>query len=228
MIPSRSKEILIDATRQDARARDLLKHAGCRAPGSSPPMASGSTAWRRMASTRGSWRASKAGARWPIWMMCSIRWRNRLSCSSSMASPIRAISAPACGGRCSRRACGDRAQDRAVRPDRRGGQDRLRPAETVPYVMVTNLARTLRELQERDIWVIGTAGEAESDLYAAEWPKATAWVAGRRGRGHAPPDPRKLRSTGQDSHARHGREPERLGGGRRFACSRHAAACPEP
>ena len=56
-------------------------------------------------------------------------------------------------------------------------------AETVPYLMVTNLARTLRELQERDIWVIGTAGEAESDLYAAEWPKATAWVLGAEGEG---------------------------------------------
>lgn len=56
-------------------------------------------------------------------------------------------------------------------------------AEVVPLIQVTNLARTLRELQERDIWVIGTAGEAESDLYAAEWPKATAWVLGAEGEG---------------------------------------------
>ena len=56
-------------------------------------------------------------------------------------------------------------------------------AETVPYVMVTNLARTLRELKEREIWVVGTAGEAESDLYAAQWPQATAWVLGAEGEG---------------------------------------------
>jgi 23S rRNA (guanosine2251-2'-O)-methyltransferase len=56
-------------------------------------------------------------------------------------------------------------------------------AESVPYVMVTNLARTLRELQEREIWVVGTAGEAEKDLYAAEWPVATAWVLGAEGDG---------------------------------------------
>jgi len=56
-------------------------------------------------------------------------------------------------------------------------------AETVPYVMVTNLARTLRELQEREIWVVGTAGEADNDLYTAEWPKATAWVLGAEGEG---------------------------------------------
>ena len=33
-------------------------------------------------------------------------------------------------------------------------------AETVPYFMVTNLARTLGELKERSIWIIGTSGDA--------------------------------------------------------------------
>ena len=56
-------------------------------------------------------------------------------------------------------------------------------AETVPYIMVTNLARTLRELKERDIWVIGTAGEASEDLYAAQWPVGVAWVMGAEGDG---------------------------------------------
>jgi 23S rRNA (guanosine2251-2'-O)-methyltransferase len=56
-------------------------------------------------------------------------------------------------------------------------------AETVPYIMVTNLARTLRELKERDIWVVGAAGEASEDLYTAQWPVATAWVMGAEGDG---------------------------------------------
>lgn len=57
-------------------------------------------------------------------------------------------------------------------------------AETVPYIMVTNLARTLRELKERDIWVIGTAGEASEDLYTAQWPTGgIAWVMGAEGDG---------------------------------------------
>ncbi|MFA7291415.1 MAG: 23S rRNA (guanosine(2251)-2'-O)-methyltransferase RlmB [Rhodocyclaceae bacterium] len=56
-------------------------------------------------------------------------------------------------------------------------------AETVPYIMVTNLARTLRELKERDIFIIGTDDEGSTDLYAAEWPKATAWVLGAEGEG---------------------------------------------
>ena len=56
-------------------------------------------------------------------------------------------------------------------------------AETVPYITVTNLARTLRELKERDIWIVGTDAEASDDLYAAQWPAATAWVLGAEGDG---------------------------------------------
>jgi 23S rRNA (guanosine2251-2'-O)-methyltransferase len=56
-------------------------------------------------------------------------------------------------------------------------------AETVPYFMVTNLARTLGELKERGIWVIGTAGEAEQSLYAADLKAPTALVLGAEGPG---------------------------------------------
>ncbi len=51
-------------------------------------------------------------------------------------------------------------------------------AETVPYIPVTNLARTLRGLKERDIWVVGTAADAAASLHDAEWPVACAWVLG--------------------------------------------------
>ncbi|MDR2625477.1 MAG: 23S rRNA (guanosine(2251)-2'-O)-methyltransferase RlmB [Zoogloeaceae bacterium] len=56
-------------------------------------------------------------------------------------------------------------------------------AESVPYITVTNLARTLRELKDRDIHVIGAAGEAPQSLYAAQWPAAVAWVLGAEGKG---------------------------------------------
>lgn len=56
-------------------------------------------------------------------------------------------------------------------------------AETVPYFMVTNLARTLNELKERGIWVIGTAGEAEQTLYEADLKGPTALVLGAEGPG---------------------------------------------
>ncbi|WHZ11623.1 MAG: 23S rRNA (guanosine(2251)-2'-O)-methyltransferase [Burkholderiaceae bacterium] len=56
-------------------------------------------------------------------------------------------------------------------------------AETVPYFMVTNLARTLGELKERSIWVIGTAGDADKSLYEADLKGPTALVLGAEGAG---------------------------------------------
>jgi 23S rRNA (guanosine2251-2'-O)-methyltransferase len=56
-------------------------------------------------------------------------------------------------------------------------------AETVPYITVTNIARTLRELKERDIWVVGAAGEAETDLHGFRHSGALAWVLGAEGEG---------------------------------------------
>ncbi len=56
-------------------------------------------------------------------------------------------------------------------------------AETVPYFMVTNLARTLGELKERNIWVIGTAGEADKSVYQVDLKGPTALVLGAEGPG---------------------------------------------
>jgi 23S rRNA (guanosine2251-2'-O)-methyltransferase len=56
-------------------------------------------------------------------------------------------------------------------------------AETVPYFMVTNLARTLGELKERDIWVTGTSDDAPGGLYEADFRVPTALVLGAEGKG---------------------------------------------
>ncbi|MDE2395106.1 MAG: 23S rRNA (guanosine(2251)-2'-O)-methyltransferase RlmB [Burkholderiales bacterium] len=56
-------------------------------------------------------------------------------------------------------------------------------AETVPYLMVTNLARTLGELKERDIRIVGTAGDAERTLYQADLAGGVALVLGAEGAG---------------------------------------------
>jgi 23S rRNA (guanosine2251-2'-O)-methyltransferase len=56
-------------------------------------------------------------------------------------------------------------------------------AETVPYFMVTNLARTLGELKERGIWITGAAGEAERTLYQADLKAPTALALGAEGPG---------------------------------------------
>ncbi len=56
-------------------------------------------------------------------------------------------------------------------------------AETVPYFMVTNLARTLTELKERNIWVIGTSGDASKTLYQVDLKGPVALVLGAEGPG---------------------------------------------
>jgi 23S rRNA (guanosine2251-2'-O)-methyltransferase len=56
-------------------------------------------------------------------------------------------------------------------------------AETVPYFMVTNLARTLGELKERSIWCIGAADDAPHGLYQADLKVAVALILGAEGHG---------------------------------------------
>ena len=56
-------------------------------------------------------------------------------------------------------------------------------AETVPYFMVTNLARTLGELKERNIWCIGAADDAPQSIYQADLKGPIALVLGAEGTG---------------------------------------------
>jgi 23S rRNA (guanosine2251-2'-O)-methyltransferase len=56
-------------------------------------------------------------------------------------------------------------------------------AESIPYYMVTNLARTLDDLKERSIWIVGADERAEKTLYELELPEAVAWVLGAEGEG---------------------------------------------
>lgn len=56
-------------------------------------------------------------------------------------------------------------------------------AETVPLVRVTNLARTMRALQEQGVWFVGTAGEATHDIYQAKLTGPLAIVMGAEGDG---------------------------------------------
>lgn len=56
-------------------------------------------------------------------------------------------------------------------------------AETVPYFMVTNLARTLNELKERDIRIVGTTEDAPRPLYGLDLSGPLALVFGAEGKG---------------------------------------------
>lgn len=56
-------------------------------------------------------------------------------------------------------------------------------ADVIPYVQVTNLARTLQYLQQRGIWVAGTSGAAEQTLYQSSLTGPLALVMGAEGKG---------------------------------------------
>jgi 23S rRNA (guanosine2251-2'-O)-methyltransferase len=56
-------------------------------------------------------------------------------------------------------------------------------AELVPFVAVTNLARSLKSLQEQGIWVLGAAGEATQSLYQSDLRGPLALVMGSEGTG---------------------------------------------
>ncbi|TSE27288.1 23S rRNA (guanosine-2'-O-)-methyltransferase RlmB [Tepidimonas sediminis] len=59
-------------------------------------------------------------------------------------------------------------------------------AETVPYLMVTNLARTLQRLKERGLWVVGTSDDAPRTIYQHDWRGPLAVVMGAEGQGMRP------------------------------------------
>ena len=56
-------------------------------------------------------------------------------------------------------------------------------AETVPYIPVTNLARTMRDLKDRGIWLIGTDDEAPESIYKTKLEGPLAMVLGAEGEG---------------------------------------------
>jgi 23S rRNA (guanosine2251-2'-O)-methyltransferase len=56
-------------------------------------------------------------------------------------------------------------------------------AETMPFVAVTNLARSIRELQDAGVWVIGTSDEATKNLYDVDLTGPVALVMGAEGEG---------------------------------------------
>jgi 23S rRNA (guanosine2251-2'-O)-methyltransferase len=56
-------------------------------------------------------------------------------------------------------------------------------AEVVPLIQITNLARTLKHLQDKGLWIVGTAGETDKTLYDVDLKGPTALVMGAEGKG---------------------------------------------
>jgi 23S rRNA (guanosine2251-2'-O)-methyltransferase len=56
-------------------------------------------------------------------------------------------------------------------------------AEVLPFFQVTNLARTLRMLKDKGVWIVGAAGEAEQLVYDCDMKGSMALVMGAEGKG---------------------------------------------
>ncbi len=56
-------------------------------------------------------------------------------------------------------------------------------AETVPFIQVTNLSRTLRDLQDRGVWLMGATDTATSSLYQVDLSGPIALVLGAEDKG---------------------------------------------
>jgi 23S rRNA (guanosine2251-2'-O)-methyltransferase len=73
-------------------------------------------------------------------------------------------------------------KDRAVGVNATVAKAASGAADRVPVIAVTNLARTLRELQARGVWIIGADAGGES-LFDADVSGPIAWVLGAEGAG---------------------------------------------
>lgn len=56
-------------------------------------------------------------------------------------------------------------------------------ADHVPYISVTNLARTIEMLKENGIWIVGTSDRAKQDLYDLDLKGGLALVTGSEEKG---------------------------------------------
>ncbi|MFA7503336.1 MAG: 23S rRNA (guanosine(2251)-2'-O)-methyltransferase RlmB [Burkholderiaceae bacterium] len=182
--PQSITELYVDADRQDARMRDLLgmaERAGLR------PIAVASQRLDRLgAGRRHQGVVAIAEASLPALdletLLDRIEGPARLLVLDGVTDPRNL-------GACLRVADGAGAhaviapKDHASPLNDAAIQTASGAAESMPYIMVTNLSRAIDAMQEKGVWVVGTDDEAESDLYDADLPDSIAWVLGAEGRG---------------------------------------------
>jgi 23S rRNA (guanosine2251-2'-O)-methyltransferase len=74
-------------------------------------------------------------------------------------------------------------RDRAVKMNATVRKVAAGGAESVPLIEVTNLARSLRDLQQAGVWIYGSSGEADRSLYEFDFSGPVALVMGAEGSG---------------------------------------------
>lgn len=177
-------EVYLDAQRRDARARDLLKLAekeGVRIIAADGKRLDGLTGHARHQGV-----AARVNATQRVLHLDDVL---ETLTEPALLLVLDGVQDPHNLGACLRSAdaFGVHAviapKDRAVGLNATVEKVACGAAETVPYITVTNLARTLRELKERDIWVVGADGTAETELTGFRHTGALAWVLGAEGEG---------------------------------------------
>jgi len=178
------REIYIDAARRDQRARDLLALAQSRGVRVIPVDA------KRLDGMAGQARHQGVVAKVePVRMPTHIEDVLDELTEPPLLLLLDGVTDPHNLGACLRAADGAGAhaviapKDRACGLNATAAKVASGAAESISYITVTNLARTLREMQERGIHVVGTADETETSLHAADLSGPLALVLGAEGEG---------------------------------------------
>ncbi|MEN1957716.1 23S rRNA (guanosine(2251)-2'-O)-methyltransferase RlmB [Luteimonas sp. MJ204] len=74
-------------------------------------------------------------------------------------------------------------RDKAVQVNATVRKTSAGAADSIAVVRVTNLSRTLRELQKQGVWIYGLAGDASASLYGIDLRGNVALVLGGEGEG---------------------------------------------
>jgi 23S rRNA (guanosine2251-2'-O)-methyltransferase len=178
------REVYIDTAREDRRARDLAQAAQAR--GVRVVMSDGARLDGITGHARHQGVAARVDATAPAQDLDSIL--------DNLAEPallliLDSVTDPHNLGACLRVADAMGVHAVVVPKDRAAG---ITPAvekvasgavDTVPLVAVTNLARAIREIKERNIWVIGADQGAARELYVVKLAGPLAWVLGAEGEG---------------------------------------------
>lgn len=182
--PASIEEIFVDAARQDPRARDLIESAkqlgvrilqvdGKRLDGiAGGPRHQGIAARVTMVQQPRHVDEVLEGLQGPLLLLIldGVQDPHNLGACLRVADAMgaNAVIAP---------------KDRAVGLTPTVAKVACGAADTVPYLTVTNLARAMRDIKEYGVFIIGTDGEAETEIAQADVSGSIAWVLGAEGTG---------------------------------------------